>query len=199
MEMETIGEIMAKRFDKIVVVDLEATCWDEDTLAGIAEKGEQDSEVIEIGVCAYYVQSGEVKDKMSILVRPENSTISEYCTNLTGHTWEGLRKHGMPYEGAVNKLRKHYGPKHRVMACWGNYDWYMISQQCLREDLPFPFGRSYINVKELHAITRRLDKALGLGAALEHEELEFIGTPHRGDDDAYNIAIILKKLLEEKK
>jgi len=187
---------MAKKFDKIVVVDLEATCWDEDTPEGIAEKGDQLSEIIEFGVCSYYVQSGIIGDKASILVRPEKSTISEYCTNLTGHTWEGLRKHGIPFVGAVNRLRKNFGPKHRIVACWGNYDWYMVSQQCLREEEPFPFGRSYINVKELHAISRKLDKAMGLGESLVVENLGFLGTPHHGDDDAYNVARILKKVME---
>ena len=188
---------MAKKFDKIVVVDLEATCWDEDTPEGIAEKGDQLSEIIEIGVCSYQVQTGSIVDKQSILVRPENSRISDYCTKLTGHTWEGLRKHGISYEGAVNRLRKNFGPKHRVIACWGNYDWYMVSQQCLREEVPFPFGRSYINVKELHALTRKLDKAVGLEEALDMERLGFVGSPHHGDDDAFNVARILRGIMGE--
>lgn len=187
---------MAKKFDKIIVVDLEATCWDEDTPEGLAEKGDQVSEIIEFGVCAYHVQNGDISDKMSILVRPTSSKVSEYCTKLTGHTAEELRKHGIPYLGAVNKLRKYFGPKHRIMASWGNYDWYMVSQQCLREDVPFPFGRSHINVKEKHAVHRKLEKAMGLGAAIDHEGMEFIGRPHNGADDAFNIARILKRLLE---
>jgi len=186
---------MAKKFDKIIVVDLEATCWDEDTPEGIAEKGDQLSEIIEIGVCSYLVQSKRIADKQSILVRPQNSKVSDYCTKLTGHTWEGLRKHGIPYAGAVNTLRKNFGPKHRVIACWGNYDWYMVSQQCLREEVPFPFGRSYINVKELYALTYGLTKAVGLGEALGMERLGFVGSPHRGDDDAYNVARILRQLI----
>ena len=187
---------MAKRFDKIVVVDLEATCWDEDTEAGRIEKGEQESEVIESGVCAYHVDLGDISPPMSILVRPTSSKVSKYCTDLTGYTWEDLRKNGMPYRGALNKLRKNFGPKHRIMACWGNYDWYMLSQQCIREELPFPFGVSRINIKELHAIKRKLEKAMGLEAALDHEGLKFEGSPHCGADDAFNAARILKRVLE---
>lgn len=189
---------MAKKFDKIIVVDLEATCWDDTTAAGIKEKGNQVSEIIELGCCGFYPVTGNISDPKSYYARPTTSTISEYCTNLTGYTWDFIRKNGTPYEGALNRLRKEYGPKHRVMASWGNYDWYMISQQCLREELKFPFGRSHINVKELHAVYRGLDKALGLGAALEHEELEFQGQPHRGRDDAFNAARILRIVLEGK-
>lgn len=187
---------MAKKFDKIIVLDLEATCWDEDTEAGRAEKGNQISEIIEFGLCSFYVDTGNISEPVSIYTHPTTSKISQYCTDLTSYDWEFIRKNGIPFEGGLNRLRKHFGPKHRVMASWGNYDWYMISQQCLREDLAFPFGRSHINVKELHAIKRKLPKALGLGAALVHEKLEFVGTPHKGLDDAYNTAKILKKILE---
>lgn len=186
---------MAKKFDKLIVIDLEATCWD-DTPAGIKEQGDQISEIIELGCCAYYPETANISEPKSFYVRPTTSRISEYCTNLTGYTWDFIRKNGTPYEGALNRLRKEYGPKHRIMAAWGNYDWYMIGQQCLREDLKFPFGRSHINIKELHAIYRKLPKALGLGAALEHEGLEFEGNPHCGRDDSYNAGRILKIVLE---
>ena len=184
---------MAKRFDKIIVLDLEATCW-----ATPEEQGEQVSEIIELGCCAYYRSSTQITDPQSFYARPTTSKISQYCTDLTGYTWEFIRKVGTPYEGALNKVRKAFGPKHRIMASWGNYDWYMIAQQCLREEVKFPFGRSHINVKELHAVYRGLDKALGLGASLEYEKLEFVGTPHHGSDDAFNTARILKIILEGK-
>jgi inhibitor of KinA sporulation pathway (predicted exonuclease) len=186
---------MAKKFDKIIVVDLEATCWDETTAAGRKEKGNQVSEIIELGCAAYYPYTYNTSDPKSFYVRPTTSKISQYCTDLTGYTWDFIRKNGTPFEGALNRLRKEYGPKHRVMASWGNYDWYMISQQCLREDLKFPFGRSHINIKELHAVYRKLDKALGLEAALKYEKLEFVGKPHQGRDDAYNASRILGTIL----
>ena len=186
---------MAKKFDKIIVVDLEATCWDQDTEEGRAEQGDQVSEIIELGACAWYPESGNITDPISYYVRPTTSRISEYCTNLTGYDWPFIRKNGIPLQGALNKFRKEFGPKHRVMAAWGNYDWWMISEQCLREDIAFPFGKSFINVKELHAFRRRMSKSLGLGAALTHEELEFVGKPHQGCDDAFNTAKILKLIL----
>lgn len=189
---------MAKKFDKIIVVDLEATCWDETTAAGKKEKGSQESEIIEFGCCAYYPATSNISELKSFYTYPTTSRISEYCTNLTTYTWDFIRKNGTSFEGGLNRLRKEYGPKHRVMASWGNYDWYMISSQCLREDLKFPFGRSHINIKELHAVYRKLEKALGLGAALKFEGLTFAGTQHVGRDDAYNAARILRIVLEGK-
>ena len=182
---------MAKKFDKIVVLDIEATCW-----ATEAERGDQESEIIELGLCNYHVETGHISEAMSIYVRPDNIELSQFCTDLTGITTGQLKKEGVPLEGAVNRLRKHFGPKHRVMAQWGNYDWYQVSTECLRKDINFPFGRSNINVKELYAVYRKLPKALGLGNALKNEKMEFIGQPHSGRDDAYNTARILKLVLE---
>jgi len=51
-----------------------------------------------------------------------------------------------------------------------------------------------LNLKEAftHAHGRR--KKLGIGGALKHLGLEFDGSPHRGLDDARNIARIVRKV-----
>ena len=49
-------------------------------------------------------------------------------------------------------------------------------------------------MKPLFSIAYGITTDLGVGQALEHLGMEFEGTPHRGDDDAYNIARILQKV-----
>ena len=44
---------MPKILDKIIVIDLEATCWEGDPPPG------QESEIIEIGLCILDVATGE--------------------------------------------------------------------------------------------------------------------------------------------
>ena len=44
------------RFDEVVVIDLEATCWDTP-----AEKAINTSEIIEIGVCLLNSHTGEIR------------------------------------------------------------------------------------------------------------------------------------------
>lgn len=68
---------MAKKLDQIIVVDLEATCWE-----GNPPPGEE-QEIIEIGVCALDIASGKRSRKRSLLIRPERSTVSHFCTQLT--------------------------------------------------------------------------------------------------------------------
>lgn len=64
---------MAKKLDKIIVVDVESTCWQDTPPDG------QESEIIEIGVCID-VALGKRLEKESILVKPEKSRVTQFCT-----------------------------------------------------------------------------------------------------------------------
>ena len=83
-QKENRGKHMARKLDVIIVVDLEATCWEGDPPPG------QEKEIIEIGVCTLDIASGTRSDKQSILVRPETSWVSEFCTRLTTLTQEQI-------------------------------------------------------------------------------------------------------------
>jgi len=42
----------------------------------------------------------------------------------------------------------------------------------------------------------RQTKGIGVGKAIEFLDMEFIGRPHNGADDAYNIGRIFEKIIE---
>ena len=68
---------MARKLDRILVVDIEATCWEGDPPPG------QISEIIEIGLGVLDVATLARVEQRDILVRPVCSTVSSYCTQLT--------------------------------------------------------------------------------------------------------------------
>jgi len=74
------------RFDQIIVIDVESTCWH-----GKIPKGQM-NEIIEIGICIICTKSGDILDTRDIIVKPEHSTISDYCKNLTTITQEQMHK-----------------------------------------------------------------------------------------------------------
>ena len=78
--------------NKIIIIDLEATCWE-----GIPPKGEV-SEIIEIGICLLDTLTGEITDNRGILVKPTHSKISPFCTQLTTITPELVAREGVSYE-----------------------------------------------------------------------------------------------------
>ncbi len=179
---------MAKKLDKIIVVDVESTCWQDTPPDG------QESEIIEIGVCTVDVISGKRLEKESILVKPEKSRVSEFCTQLTTLTQEQVEK-GISFAEACSILKKKYLSQQRVWASYGDYDRRQFERQCQSQKVSYPFGSRHINIKTLFAIIHALPYEVGMAEALERLNLPLEGTHHRGGDDAWNIANILSESL----
>jgi inhibitor of KinA sporulation pathway (predicted exonuclease) len=180
---------MAKQLDQIVVVDLEATCWE-----GASPQGQM-NEIIEIGLCLVDVKTLQRTEKRSILVKPRHSDISAYCTALTTLTPEMLSNAGT-FEEAIEILQREYHTKHRLWASWGDYDRRQFERNCQLYDVNYPFGPTHLNVKNLFAIATGLSHEAGLDAACKQANLPMEGIHHRGDDDAWNIAGVLCHLLK---
>jgi inhibitor of KinA sporulation pathway (predicted exonuclease) len=179
---------LARRLDQVIVIDVEATCWEGSPPAG------QTSEIIEIGVCPIDVVTGKCLPKRSILVRPVRSTVSAFCTQLTTLTQAQVSE-GLSFAEACSILRREYDTKHRTWASYGDYDRRQFERQCREMGVENPFGTTHINVKNLFALVHQLPHEVGLDSALQQLNLPLEGTHHRGDDDAGNIAKILCLLL----
>lgn len=179
---------MARKLDVILVIDLESTCWEGNPPPG------QSSEIIEIGLCPLDAKTLTRMERRSILVKPVNSEISEYCTELTTLTPEMFGDAGS-LEDAVRVLRKEYASKDRLWASWGDYDRRQFERVCSNLKIGYPFGPSHLNVKSLFATAIGQGHELGLDGAYQHLGLNMEGTHHRGDDDAWNIAGLLCQLL----
>jgi inhibitor of KinA sporulation pathway (predicted exonuclease) len=171
------------KLDRVLVVDVEATCWEGDPPFG------ETSEIIEIGVCELDVGTGERLGKHSILVRPERSSVSAFCTSLTTLTAAQVSS-GVSYPEACAVLRKEFRSRDRVWASYGDYDRKQFERQG-----GYPFGPRHVNVKTLFALSRGLPREVGLAEALEVAGLPLEGTHHRGDDDAWNIAALFGGIL----
>jgi inhibitor of KinA sporulation pathway (predicted exonuclease) len=179
---------MAKKLDQILVVDLEATCWPGDPPHG------QESDIIEIGLCTLDVATGRRVEKASIVVRPERSTISAYCTALTTLTQEEVDQ-GISFRDACDLLRMRYGSRQRLWASFGDYDRLMFQRESQNHGVEYPFGKGHINVKSLFAVVQGLEEELPLDEAMEWLGFPLEGHHHRGEDDAWNIARILGHIL----
>jgi inhibitor of KinA sporulation pathway (predicted exonuclease) len=179
---------MAKRLDRILVIDVESTCWD-----GPPPRG-QISEIIEIGLCLVDVDRLERVEKRAILVRPQVSEVSDFCTRLTTITPE-LAAGGISLGQALDLLRNDYHSEDRLFASWGDYDRNQFHRNCDYFRLKYPFGPTHLNVKTLFALARTLPREVGIDAACDLIGHALEGTHHRGVDDAWNIAAIFCDLL----
>lgn len=179
---------MAKNLDKIIIVDIESTCWD-----GKVPEG-QTSEIIEIGICLLDVNSGEITQNEGIIVKPERSEVSDFCTELTTITPD-MVEDGISFAEACRIIKKQYDGQGRAWASYGAYDFKMFQRQCVEMGIGYPFSPSHINVKTLFALKHKLDRETGMDGALKMLGMPLEGTHHRGIDDARNIAKIMYTLL----
>lgn len=180
---------MAKLLDKILVIDIESTCWQ-----GQWPPPGQISEIIEIGLCVVDVAKLERIEKRCLLVQPVRSEISPFCTQLTTLRPEDFVSAGTLAD-AVSVLKREYRAVERLWASWGDYDRNQFQKCCKEQTVPYPFGPRHLNIKTLFAVARGLIKEPGLDEACEQIGMTLEGTHHRGVDDAWNIAGILCQLL----
>lgn len=177
-------------YDKINVLDLEATCWEAD-----GDYQREHTEIIEIGICKYVVATGAIEEKRSYYVQPTRSEISPYCTELTGITPERVAAEGTTLAEALRLIKKDYAAAVRVHAGWGDWDRRMILRECARHDIKPRFNPTYWNIKSLAAAKLRAHRGINLYDALEAAGETFEGKLHCGADDAYNTAKLLRLVL----
>ena len=191
---------MSALLDIGFVVDIEATCWDTKE-----EQGNKPNEVIEIGVAVLEYETGKVIDRASLVVRPRFTTVSPFCTELTGWTQEAIVEQGCDIARAFQKFKTQFNPKpdHVWYSC-GQYDKNMLSSKTqkgvgalygIQADVnPFDM-MNHVNVKTLFALKHKMKKEKGLEGMLNilGEKLE--GRHHNGSDDAFNIAKIVNHVL----
>ena len=181
---------MARQLDQILIIDIEATCWEGAPPAGM------ESDIIEIGACLLDVQTGDITANRGILVKPERSTISPFCTELTTLSPEMIGREGISFKEACAVLRREYQSQSRAWASFGAYDLKQFQRQCAASGTDYPFGPSHINVKTLFALKCKLTHEEGMARALALMNVPLQGTHHRGVDDAKNIAKILHWILQ---
>lgn len=182
---------MAKLLDQIIVVDIEATCWERQKPA------DQENDIIEVGICLLDVQTGAITENQGIMVQPERSTVSPFCTQLTTITQAQVDL-GVTFKEACKLLRKEFLSQRRAWASYGAYDLRQFQRQCKDYGVGYPFGPSHINVKTLFALQNQLGHEVGMAGALTKLNIPLEGTHHRGVDDARNIAKILWTCLRGK-
>lgn len=169
----------------VLIIDVESTCWE---LPEVMDKNEI-SEIIEIGLAVVNTKDLTIVKNDSIIVRPQRSKVSKFCTKLTTLTQEYVDQ-GMTFQAAMTILKRDFNSESRTFVSWGDYDRKMFERNCKDYGVKYPFGPRHMNLKNTFTLLHGLDREPGMDTALEHLGLLLDGTHHRGIDDAKNIAKI---------
>lgn len=171
---------------RYLVIDFEATCCDRGSVL------RDHMEIIEIGAVMVEAAGFRVVDEYQGFVRPvRHPTLTDFCVGLTSIRQQDVDRAPV-FQDAVAQFKAWlYRYADFVFCSWGDYDLKQLRQDCDFHKLPYPINAAHCNVKRLLTERQGLSKKPGLGEAVRLAGLDFAGTPHRGIDDARNIARLL--------
>ena len=181
---------MAHNYNKILVVDLEATCWQEE-----APPEGQSRDIIQVGFVILDTATGEISMPIDYLVKPERSEISDFCRDLTGITKSKVYRGGFDFKKVCDLLEHKWGSKGKLWAAWGN-DALMFSRQCKEMNVDYPFGTDYINISAFYNACFGT-KSTSLTKIMEKENIPFIGKAHTASADALSASKLLYRIIEK--
>ncbi len=184
------------KYQHILVVDLEATCCD------IQSIPRHQMETIEIGAVMVNTQSLAIVDEFQTFIKPlRHPILTEFCLQLTSITQQQVDT-APTFPDAIRSWQPWLSQFDRtIFGSWGDYDRKQLQQDSKhhRIDLPYPVSSNHINLKEIFSTTQGLNKRYGMAQALNLTNIELTGTHHRGIDDARNISKLLPYILDRQK
>lgn len=178
-------------YEYSVIVDLEATCWE----AGLIPTHEM--EMIEIGAVVVRQSDGEEISEFQSFVRPvRHPQLSVFCTELTSITQLEVNEAPL-FAEAISQMSvwlASLGGSYDFCS-WGAYDKDQFLQDCAYHKVAYPFLGPHRNLKLEFSAKKGTKQRFGVRGALWMCGLKFEGKPHRGIDDARNIAKIYREIL----
>lgn len=197
--LKTVGlsSEVPQKFDYLCVIDVEATCQQINPIDYIHE-------IIEFPIVLVNTRTSQIEDTFEAFSKPVvNPKLSEFCSQLT-HITQTMVNKADKFPAVLEKVeawmnRKGLGTKYSFAIatdCSLDMDLY-LKLQCLVSEIPYPpYAKEWINVSKVFANLYKT-KRVPLRAMLDSIGLGFMGQPHRGIDDARNIARICLQLLED--
>lgn len=171
-----------------VVVDLEASCWE---AAWVRHR----METIEIGAVRLDEEL-EVVDEFDAFVRPVIvPRLSTFCQKLTSITQAQVDA-ADTFPTVFAAFLTWAGRTPYRLTSWGAFDVDQFHKDCEHHGVDFPphLAAWHLNLKTTFTKWKGV-KRPSMSEALDLLGLPFVGTPHRGIDDARNIARIAQVML----
>ncbi|KAI9089640.1 ribonuclease H-like domain-containing protein, partial [Phlyctochytrium arcticum] len=194
-------------YDFIIAMDLEATCDENHADPSAIQVPRDKGEIIELSYAVVSVPERRIVHQRQNFVRPEETVVTPFCTQLTGITPETVANAGTLRE-AVDDLLSFVQTNPQSTFCFmahGEWDFrYQLPRECQEKGIPLPslFTSFFDITKEVQRMmslsagfTRPTNRASLLSLCkmmgLQHE-----GRLHNGLDDAVTVARLAIVLLQ---
>lgn len=197
LHLQTIQNLLAP-YRYLYCVDLEATCDEVDEsepprpLAVVPAQ----METIEIGLMVIDLETLEIVDEFQRFVRPKiNPTLTDFCKELTS-----IQQADVDSAETYVEVGQELGAfiaryPNAAWASWGDYDARQLERDAGFAACPSLLeGLPHFNARKWHAGLYD-NRPKSLKQTVESLGLLWLGTYHRGIDDARNVASIVKEIL----
>jgi len=172
-----------------LVIDVEATCDQDHRIP------REQTEIIEVGAVLCDATSLQPRAEFQTFVKPvRHPKLTVFCTELTSIRQQDVDS-AKGFAEAMGQFARFLTAQNAIgrftFCSWGDYDRQQFSRDERRLGVRAPLGTQHLNLKEAFLRRSGDDAKLGVGQALRRVGLRFMGTAHRGIDDARNIARLL--------
>lgn len=180
-------------FDYYLVLDLEATCCDQQSIK------RRQMEIIEIGAVMVEPEQLTVIDEFQTFVKPvRHAVLTNFCKSLTSITQAQVDQ-APGYVEAIDLLKQWLADySNAVFGSWGNFDRKQFKQDSKFHHVDFPIAYPHVNLKQIFRKAQGFSRRYSMVEALQIAGISLEGTQHRGIDDARNIAKLMPYILGRK-
>lgn len=175
---------MHTQFGQVVVVSVRTTCWEKG-----ARPEDEEHEIIEMGTCILDIPTLSIAQKQSVIMLPQRSKISAFCTELTTLTQEQVEAERIAFPQLCLQL-KHQRMHEHAWASFGEDHRLLIERECLVRQAPYPLNVLHFNVRLFATFHLQLAQAPSMARTLQ-----MLGLPpkegRRAGDAAWSCAHVL--------
>lgn len=176
-------------YTRYAVIDLEATCSDDRSIA------RSKCEIIEIGGVLVDARTLEWIEEFQAFVKPVvYPKLTDFCTKLTTITQDQVDG-AEGFAEVLAKLAPWFADGKTLFCSWGDYDNNQFALDAKRHKVTLPFTAGHLNLKRAFSERRTAERGscekFGNREAMELVGVAATGVHHRGIDDARNIARLL--------
>lgn len=154
-------------------------------------------EIIEVGAVLADKMGNPTNQTYNAFVKPRFwPRLAEESYAITGIRQEDVDR-GIELESTLIRLQEMSPDKDTWLVAWGDSDRKVLSNNCEKYGLNYPFQWDhYLDLAEVYKTFRHLDKRASLKRAIEENAIPQIGILHSALDDAINAAQVLSWMIQ---
>lgn len=157
-------------------------------------------EIIEIGAVKLDKNCNRI-DTFSLFVKPECSTLTHHCAEITGISYNEL-KNAPSFEEAFELFEEWIGDDDFKIYTWSNNDKIQLKKECHIKNLEKKFSRilnrHWTDLQKLFIRFSGIKQCMNLEKALNSLDIKIEGKLHRAVDDAINTSAIFSVMKDKK-